>query len=58
MPTNIKLILCLFVIIASVGVYHFQSEAGQTYTPWVSLGLGAFMIFALWVFPEERKRSK
>lgn len=58
MPTNIKLVLCLFVVIASIGVYYFQSAAGQPYTPWVALGLGAFMIFALWIFPEEQKKRK
>jgi hypothetical protein len=24
-------------------------------TPWIALALGVFMVFAMWVFPEEKK---
>lgn len=57
MPAKYKLIISLLVAIAAAGVYHFQSEAGENVTPWVALGLGAFMIFAMWVFPEEQKKK-
>lgn len=58
MPAKYKILLSLLVVVASGGVYHFQSQAGEAVTPWVALGLGAFMIFAMWVFPEEQKKKK
>jgi len=57
MPVKYKLLISLLVVLAAAGTYYFQSQAGETVTPWVALGLGAFMIFAMWVFPEERKKN-
>jgi hypothetical protein len=32
-------------------------DIGNVAPAWVALGLGAFMIFALWLFPETKRRS-
>jgi hypothetical protein len=58
MPVKFKVLISLMVAVAAYGTYHFQLQAGETVTPWVALGLGAFMIFAMWVFPEEQKKKK
>ena len=58
MPTRFKILISLAVIVVALVVYHFQSDAGQAVTPWIALGLGAFMIFSIWVFPEEQKKKK
>lgn len=55
MPPKYKIPLSLLVILVAIAVSYFQYQAGQTITPWVALALGAFMVFAMWVFPEEKK---
>ncbi len=55
MPPKIKIPLSLLVALAAIAVFYFQRQAGQSVTPWVALALGGFMIFAMWLFPEEKK---
>ena len=57
MPPKIKLLLSLLVAVVAIGFHFFQKAAGQPLTPWLALGLGAFMIFAMWVFPEAKPRK-
>ena len=57
MPAKFKIMISIVVVIAAVAVFYFQSTAGQGFTPWVALALGAFMIFAMWIFPEEQKKK-
>ncbi|WP_425403714.1 hypothetical protein [Hwanghaeella sp.] len=58
MPVKYKLLISFMVVIAAAVTFYFQSKAGEAVTPWVALGLGAFMIFSMWVFPEEQKKKK
>lgn len=55
MPPKYKIPLSLLVVLVAIAVSYFQYQAGQAITPWVALALGAFMVFAMWVFPEEKK---
>ncbi|HZS83555.1 MAG TPA: hypothetical protein VFA50_11830 [Stellaceae bacterium] len=57
MPAKYKLPLSVVVAIVAIAVHFFQKAAGQPVTPWVALGLGAFMIFAMWLFPEAKSRQ-
>ena len=57
MPAKFKIMISIVVVIAAVAVFYFQSMAGQAVTPWIALILGAFMIFAMWIFPEEQKKK-
>ena len=57
MPAKFKIMISIVVVIAAVAVFYFQSTAGHAVTPWVALALGAFMIFAMWIFPEEQKKK-
>ena len=54
MPPKYKVPLSVLVAIVALAVYYFQRTAGQPLTPWVALALGAFMIFAMWLFPEAK----
>jgi hypothetical protein len=54
MPAKYKIVISILVALAAAATYYFQSGAGQDVTPFVALGLGAFMIFAIWLFPETR----
>jgi accessory gene regulator protein AgrB len=58
MPPRIKLILSLLVVLVAVIVHFFQASVGQDVNKWIVLGLGAFMIVALWIFPEAGKRDR
>ena len=55
MPPKYKIPLSIVVILAAIAVGYFQHQAGQAVTPWIALALGVFMVFAMWVFPEEKK---
>lgn len=54
MPAKYKVIISVLVALLAFGTYHFQTQAGQEVTPWIALSLGAFMIFAIWLFPETK----
>ncbi len=58
MPTYMKLIITALVAITAIGAHFQQAAAGQASTQWVVLFLGAFMIVALWLFPETKKRKQ
>lgn len=55
MPTYMKIIITCLVAIAAVAGHFYQAAIGQAVTQWVVLFLGAFMILALWLFPETKK---
>jgi len=57
MPAKFKLLISVLVAAVALATYYFQSQSGQAVTPWVALGLGTFMIFAIWLFPETRKEK-
>jgi len=57
MPAKFKVLISVIVAVVALVAYYFQSAAGQPVTPWVALGLGAFMVFAIWLFPETRKKK-
>lgn len=58
MPTYMKLIITVLVAITAIGAHLQQAAVGQTSNQWVVLFLGAFMIFALWLFPETKRSGK
>ncbi|WP_449287778.1 hypothetical protein [Marinobacter salarius] len=57
MPNHIKAILTVLVFIVAVVSYFFQAAAGQEVTQWLVLGLGAFMIATIWLFPEAGNKD-
>jgi hypothetical protein len=58
MPGYLKLILSILVAIAALVVHRLQGEAGRAFNSWLALGLGAFMILAMWLFPEPRRQGR
>ena len=58
MPNHLKVMLSVLIVVVAVAVSYWQSQIGQPVTPWVALGLGAFMIFAIWLFPEAKGGKK
>jgi hypothetical protein len=58
MPNQVKLILSILVAIVAFIVHKLQDDAGRELNSWLVLGLGAFMILAVWLFPEPRKPAR
>ncbi len=52
MPTKIKLLISVLVLIAGAGVHLFEQSLGNTEASWVAVGLACFMVLAVWLFPE------
>ncbi len=52
MPTGVKLALSVAVIAIGAGCAWLERTYGETLVFWVILGLTAFMVLAVWLFPE------
>lgn len=58
MPNYLKAILSAIIVVVAGLFAWWQHGLGQPATPWVSLGLGLFMILAIWLFPEAKRAGK
>ncbi|WP_291853356.1 hypothetical protein [Bradyrhizobium sp.] len=57
MPVKIKLALSMLVVlVTAIAVYH-QHALGHDRIQYVVAFLGAFMIFAMWLFPEVKREE-
>lgn len=56
MPAKFKLAISVLVAIAAIGGYLHQDGVGHTAQSFAALGLGVFMIIAVWLFPDTKKR--
>jgi phosphoglycerol transferase MdoB-like AlkP superfamily enzyme len=54
MPNNIRAILSVIVALATLLVFFLEYQAGGGALQWVALGLGIFMVAAVWLFPEAK----
>ncbi|GAB5469655.1 MAG: hypothetical protein Kilf2KO_26850 [Rhodospirillales bacterium] len=54
MPPFWKAVITLGCILAAVGMYLYQSREGLETNGWIAVGLAAFMIVAVWLFPEAK----
>ena len=57
MPNHIKALVSILAAAVAVAVFFFEQQAGSHTVKWLALGLGAFMIVAMWVFPEPKGRG-
>jgi hypothetical protein len=57
MPTNIRAIITVIVVLVTAAAFYFESQGGDGILKWIALALGAFMVYAMWLFPEVEKRS-
>ncbi len=55
MPVKIKLGLSFGVVIVAAIAAYFQHMLGHDRLQYVVAFLGAFMIFAMWLFPEVKR---
>ena len=57
MPNNIRAALTAIVVLIACAAFWFEHRAGETFLKWLAAGLGAFMVFAVWLFPETVRKS-
>ena len=57
MPKNIRAMLSVIVALVAAVAFYFEMRAGSGALKLVVLALAAFMIYAVWLFPEARERK-
>jgi glucan phosphoethanolaminetransferase (alkaline phosphatase superfamily) len=57
MPVKIKLGLSLVVVLVAAIAAYYQHLLGHDRIQYVVAFLGAFMIFAMWLFPEVKREE-
>jgi hypothetical protein len=57
MPVKIKLGLSLLVVLVTAVAAWYQHALGHDRMQYVVAFLGAFMIFAMWLFPEVKREE-
>jgi membrane protein YdbS with pleckstrin-like domain len=57
MPVRIKLALSLLVVLVTAIAVYYQHTLGHESIQYVVAFLGAFMIFAMWLFPEVKREE-
>ena len=57
MPKNIRAMLSVIVALVAAVTFYVEMQAGAGALKWVALALAAFMIYAVWLFPEAKERK-
>ena len=57
-PTNIKLMLSLVVVLVGLAAYLLERSFGNPTVGLIAGLLAAFMILSMWIFPEARHKPK
>ena len=57
MPTNIKIVVSILIIALGFTLSYFENQAGAGLIKWFIGGLGVFMAFSLWIFPEPKMKT-
>jgi hypothetical protein len=57
MPTNIKLLLSILIVIVSGAMFYFQRDLQNIMPSYASLFVGVLMILGMWIFPDVRKEN-
>lgn len=57
MPNSIKTIISIIVLCVGGAGHLYEKQSGNADLSWVVAGLAAFMVIALWLFPETGSRK-
>lgn len=57
MPKNIRAMLSVIVALVAAVTFYVEMQTGAGALKWVVLALAAFMIYAVWLFPEAKERK-
>ena len=58
MPPQIKAVLTALIMAVVVLAWLFRDTINLGASPLLLFGLAAFMVFALWLFPEVKKTTR
>ncbi len=58
MPSGIKAILSLIVLIIGAIAHWYEKQSGNEPLSWVVAALAVFMVLAMWIFPETGSRKR
>jgi amino acid permease len=58
LPVKIKIAFSFIVLCVAIAGYFFLAWLGQDISKYLALFLGAFCVFAFWVFPEVTHKKK
>jgi len=58
MPAFIKACLSVVAALVACAFGYYEYVSGREHLMWVTLGVGAFMIAAMWIFPEAEPKEK
>ncbi|MEE9266272.1 MAG: hypothetical protein V3V86_06075 [Gammaproteobacteria bacterium] len=57
MPTHLRFMLSVAVALVGAVAFYFEWRGGDENLGWIMVGLAAFMIGAVWLFPEARRKD-
>lgn len=57
MPTPIKIVLSLMVLVAALAAHFWRDVIGLQTSGLFLAGFALFLVAALWIFPEPRKEK-
>jgi len=57
MPNGIKAAISIVVLVVAGVAHWYEKQVGNEQLSWVVVGLGAFMVLAMWLFPETGSRK-
>ena len=52
MPNDVKAIVSVVTALVAIGFALWERAYGHAHLFWIVIGLGAFAIVSMWVFPE------
>ena len=58
MPSRIKAIFSVIVVLAAIAGYFFQQGAGQIGPSYAALVFGVVAVVSMWIFPEVQRKKK
>jgi hypothetical protein len=56
-PNNIKFTLSVIVLVVGAIIFYVEWRVDGGAAGWVILGLAPFMVLAMWLFPETKKKE-
>lgn len=57
MPTKVKLIISLIVLVLAALTGAYESWHGIDQGAWAVVFLGVFMVFSIWIFPDVNRED-
>ena len=57
MPNDVKAILSAITLLVAAAFAYWEYSGGRSDLTWIVMGIGVFMVLAMWVFPEAADKK-